>query len=150
MSTATIPSKLLEIGEHLRTQDNRCTADPMFCVQVCEREGPIVPGYSEDGIVYFDHNQCETYYRGSEEFGRWDQAYNDGDLPDHVTRSGYKDVWKTVAVCFTEAGCEEHLRQNGHNYRHYHGTRIYAESFFRNPEMQAIREFLMGQKAVAP
>jgi hypothetical protein len=88
---AEIPKELIDIARRMALQDNRCTANPMFCVQ---------------------------------------------------GRRGEK-TWETLAVCFSEKGCEEHLLENGHNYRHYKETRIYAESFNRNPEMIAIRQFLM-------
>ncbi len=31
-------NELAQIGERLRTQDNRCTSNPMFCVQEKRRE----------------------------------------------------------------------------------------------------------------
>jgi coenzyme F420-reducing hydrogenase alpha subunit len=86
-----VKEKMKIIGELLRTQDNRCTEDPMFCVQVKRR----------------------TH-------------------------------WETVAVCFTEKGCKDHLDLNMHNYSHYRDVRIYADSFYRNPEMVAIRQYLMS------
>ena len=55
------------------------------------------------------------------------------------------EITKTVSVS-TEDGCKEHLELNGHNYRsrsHRQQTRIYVESFYRCPEMIAIRESLM-------
>ena len=44
-------------------------------------------------------------------------------------------------VDFTEDGCKEYLKQNGHNLNK---PRIYVESFHRCPEMIAIREFLIA------
>ena len=79
---------LAEIGERLRTQDNRITELPMFCVQ----------------------------------------------------EKGHVGQWITIMVAFTEEGCKEYLRQDGHNHR---GARIYVESFRRCPEMIAIRKYLM-------
>ena len=55
-------------------------------------------------------------------------------------------------VGFTEEGCKEYLRLNGHNERsraHNGEIRIYAESFRRCPEMIAIREALMQPEFTA-
>ena len=139
---------LKAIGEHLRTQDNRCTADPMFCVQVCERLGPIMPEYNNGEIMFHNHDLMETYYPDRpdpEEWNRLKALDDEGELPDNFTAAGFIEKWITVQVSFTEEGCKQHLEENGHNYRHYHGVRIYAESFHRNPEMLAIRKFLLSQ-----
>jgi hypothetical protein len=49
-------------------------------------------------------------------------------------------------VAFTEGGCQEYMRQDGHNVkrRAFRGVvRIYAESFNRCPEVLAIRNVLI-------
>jgi hypothetical protein len=135
--------KLKTIAERLRTQDNRGTAEPAFCVQVLERIGPIIPEYS-GARMYHDHRDCETYYqdRNPEEWQRLKALDDAGELPDHISAAGYVEKWVTAQTCFTEEGCKEYLEQDGHNLRHYFGVRIYAESFRRNSEMIAIREAL--------
>jgi hypothetical protein len=143
---------LAAIGEQIRTQDNRCTADPMFCVQVLDRIGPIMSEYGSGEIYFYDHELCETYYHDDadpEEWGRLKRLYDEEELPDNYTAASYVERWITVQPCFTEDGCKRHLELNGHNYRHYHGVRIYAESFYRNPEMLAIREELMRSESQA-
>ena len=130
MSAISEQGELLkEIGHNLRTQDNRCTHLPMFCVQVQEKISPILRDYADDtewiNMESGDYEQVPANTEGAEEFG-------------------YKLIWKTVAVFFTEAGAKEHLELNGHNYRHYKDHRIYAESFFRNPEMEAVRDYLIS------
>jgi hypothetical protein len=82
--------ELLAIGKRLLTQDNRITAEPMFCVQEKKLMGQ----------------------------------------------------WCTIMTCFTEEGCKDYLRQDGHNHKN---TRIYAESFRRCDEMLAIRHWLMDE-----
>ena len=141
-------NNLKEIGTLLKTQDNRMTENPMFCVQVCERVGPLIEEYSMDGLMIHDSEQCATYYDDGPrktKFRRLIALHTGGRLSGRYTVAGYANVWKTVAVCFTEQGCKDHLELNGHNYRHFHGVRIYTECFFRNPEMIAIREFLITQ-----
>jgi hypothetical protein len=105
----------------------------MFCVQVRERIYGLDPRWSDD-VVWIDTEEgCSVV-----------DAPADGEETDHIIRSGYKDIWKTVMVAFTEQGCKDHLELNGHNYRHFEEVRIYAESFCRCPEMIAIRAMLMN------
>ena len=146
VETKDYQDPLQAIRKNLHTQDNRCTANPAFCVQVLERIGPIMPEHGSGNVMFHDHQDCETYYEDRpdpEEWQRLKALDDSGDLPDHITLGSYIEKWITVQTCFTEHGCKLHLEQNGHNYRHHFGTRIYAESFHRNPEMLAIRKALM-------
>ncbi len=117
--------ELLEIAKRLKSQDNRCTVDPMFCVQEKTREIGFDAGYTDDTVwMDMESGDCqevEPNTAGAKEFG-------------------YKDTWVTVMVAFTEEGCKEYLRLNGHNHRGE--TQIYVESFRRCPEMIAIINYL--------
>lgn len=111
---------LAEIAARLQTQDNRCTENPMFCVQTKRRD--LVPdGFSSDSIWVLDGEEVDEGTEGAEEY--------------YV-----RERWETVMVAFTEDGCKEYLRQNGHNLTE---PRIYVESFNRCPEMIAIRKALL-------
>jgi hypothetical protein len=131
---------LSEIGEHLRTQDNRITEHPMFCVQILKRDVGYDVDWSDRRCWHDSANQDTVYdddkdFKGEPEGFEWDEF-------------GYVDRWETVMVAFTEAGCKEYLELNGHNDRSraFRGeVRIYAESFRRCPEMIAIREWLMKE-----
>ncbi len=123
---------LLEIAERLRTQDNRITCHPMFCVQRLIQDDGYAPEYATDTVWINMHS------------GDYEEC--DADTPGAV-ELGYKLRWETVMVAFTEAGCNEYMCQNGHNVKagaHEGKTRIYAESFYRCPEMIAIRKFLLA------
>lgn len=120
-------SKLFVFGERLRTQDNRITSNPMFCVQEKKREHGFDRRWCETTEFVFDGEVVPMGTPGAEEIG-------------------YRDRWVTVMVAFTEAGCEEYLRLNGHN--HLGETRIYVESWNRCPEMIAIREYLIALTSV--
>jgi hypothetical protein len=113
--------QLKAIAEKLRTQDNRITQNPMFCVQ--QRCKYITPAdFTGENVWVLDGEEVEEGTDGAKEYGiRWQ--------------------WETVMVAFTEDGCKEYLRQNGHNLRE---PRIYLESFNRCPEMIAIRDFLLA------
>ncbi len=120
------PGPLAEIGERIRTQDNRMTMNPMFCVQEKKRVVGMDANYATE-TVWIDMesgnaDEVAPETPGAEEFG-------------------FFEYWETVAVAFTEEGCKEYLRLNGHN--HCRETRIYVESFNCCPEMIAIREALM-------
>lgn len=118
---------LKEIGERLKTQDNRITQNPMFCVQEKKRDYGYDPTWCDDHVWMSFECSGEV----------------EPETPGAI-KTGYKDRWETVMVAFTEAGCEEYLRLNGHNHRGE--TRIYVESFNRCPEMIAVREALMSGK----
>lgn len=140
-----VAKALIEIGRNLHTQDNRATSHPAFCVQVCERIGPIMEGHEYDYVCYHDHEMSETYYadRHPDEWNTANGLDKNNDLPDRYTACAYIERWKTVQTCLTSEGCKRHLELNGHNYRHYFGTRVYVDSFHRNEEMILIRKVLM-------
>lgn len=125
---------LMDISERLRTQDNRCTTDPMFCLQIKVRDWGYDSKYKNgDDTVWIDmesgeYGEVAPETEGAEDFG-------------------YVDRWETVMVAFTEQGIEDYMRQDGHNVkrRAYKGeTRIYVESFRRCDEMTRIREYLIN------
>lgn len=134
--------ELHAIGKLLRTQNNRCTASPMFIVQQrrsyqCEAdEGDVVEWRNADWEKADD-----------EEAARLEELHDERDYSDEAvdalkgwTRMGLKFYWEFCMAAFTEEGCKEYLRQNGHNLRE---PRIYAESWNRCPEMLLVRETLM-------
>lgn len=115
-------NQLKAIGALLRTQDNRITQNPMFCVQQKRRQRGLDKRCSDNTEWYFNGETVPEETEGAQEYG-------------------YRDYWETVMVAFTEEGCKEYLRQNGHNLSE---PRIYVESFNRCPEMIAIRDFLIS------
>jgi hypothetical protein len=137
-AAAVRSSDLLAISERLKTQDNRITQNPMFCVQIKRRDVGYDSAYS-DSRCWHDSANEQTIYDDDPDFKE-----PEGDEWDEF---GYRDRWETVMVAFTEGGCEEYLRLNGHNDRsraHNGEVQIYVESFNRCPEMIAIREALMA------
>ena len=76
---------LAEIGERLRTQDNRITAQPIFLVE------------QEQRVYGVDHHYTDDF----EEI--------DGK------NVGYKTIWVFVQCCFTEAAADRYIAENGHN-----------------------------------
>lgn len=131
-------AELKAIAEALRTQDNRMTSNPMFCVQILRRDVGYDSAYSDHKCWHDSANERTVYdddpdFTEPPEGSEWDEF-------------GYVDRWETVMVAFTESGCKRYLELNGHNDRsraHNGQVRIYVESFNRCPEMIAIREALM-------
>lgn len=125
---------LLAIGDRIRTQDNRITDQPMFCVQKLVADTGYDPCYC-DNECWWNPELCEVAFDNEPEGDGWDGPF------------GYKLRWEDVMVAFTEQGCEEYLELDGHNIRHgaHQGkARIYVKSFNRCPEMITVREFLLA------
>jgi hypothetical protein len=125
-----------DIAERLQKQDNRCTAEPMFCLQIKVRDAGYDKNYSEDTVwinmMSGDYEEVPPGTEGAEEFG-------------------FKDRWETVMVAFTEQGILDYMAKDGHNVkrRAYKGeTRIYVESFHRCDEMIRIRHSLLERGSV--
>ena len=123
-------TNLLDISERLRTQDNRCTAEPMFCLQIKMRDTGYDPNYASD-IVWIDMQSGDYEEVAPETPGA--KAF------------GYNDRWETVMVAFTEQGLLDYMDLDGHNVKqraHNGETRIYVESFRRCNEMIRVRQAL--------
>lgn len=141
----TLEEKLKETGIQLMTQDNRCTDNPMFIVQQ-KRSFGCEPGEGNYD-VWLDSDWDEV----DEETGKkldelddafeWDLKQEDRDMLNSHTKRGIKEYWDFCMAAFTEEGCKEYLRRNGHNLNQ---PRIYVESWNRCPEMLEIREFLLS------
>jgi hypothetical protein len=125
---------LATIGERLRTQDNRITENPMFCVQEQITKYGMDRRWSDDPVWIDCTNDSPEEV----------PPPKDGRETPFLFQIGKLQYWQTVMVAFTEVGCQEYLKLNGHNHRGE--TRIYVESFNRCPEMIAIREALISTK----
>jgi hypothetical protein len=101
----------------------------MFCVQEQMTVYGMHPDWSSEHVWIEDGDEVpEPTERGK----------------SAAIKVGKYQYWKTVMVAFTEEGCKEYLRLNGHNHRGK--TQIYVESFRRCPEMIAVRAFLIEEK----
>jgi len=135
-------ARLAEIGQLLRTQDNRITAHPIFVVQRKVRVYGIDPDLAGEHVWHHSDGSDAD----AEMTALLDEDYERGHrIPGEWNRTWYHEHWAWVQPFFTEEGAKEYLRVNGHNVRGE--TRIYVESGFRNAEWQAVREHLMGMEA---
>ncbi|EPO6586166.1 ead/Ea22-like family protein [Enterobacter hormaechei] len=132
------PDSFKIIGENIRTQDNRITSEPMFCV-FQKREIVVDEDYDCDRIVWVDEEGCEATERKRMRL----ELLHDNcrETPDKWRRIAVKDIDDFVTCCFTEQGCKDYLACNGHNLRL---PFIYVKSGFRNAEYIGIRNWLAG------
>jgi hypothetical protein len=129
-----------EMREHMRTQDNRCTKDPVFLVQQRKRHYGLDPQWSDD-VVWLDDEGHEVTDKA--ELDRIEAAYqNEGwEEPDGYTRTAYIDQWEFVQAFFTEHEAQRYIDANRHRMC---DPRIYVDSAYRNREWQRVSALLMG------
>lgn len=132
--------ELPQIGERLRTQDNRITADPIFLVQELKRTYGIDTGY--DPKIAWLHDDEYVEVDGTK-FVELEDAYAESgeDNPPGYRRVGYAETWEYVQPFFTEAAADAYIKAMRH--RHSGQLRTYADSAYRNWEWQAVRKSLM-------
>ncbi|WP_417639583.1 hypothetical protein [Klebsiella aerogenes] len=139
--TVKLPTELYTIGELIRTQDNRITDQPMFVV-FQKREIIGSDEHSPSRICWVWDGEEVSELRA-----KWLEAlYQDGRDTRGYDRYAMQEVDEFVTACFTEHGCKDYLRQNGHNLRLPY---IYACGSFRNNEYQLVRNWLAGIKVEA-
>ena len=136
--TVKLPPELSTIGELIRTQDNRITDQPMFVV-FQKREIIGSDEHSPSRICWVWDGEEVSELRAK----RLEALYQDGRDIRGYDRYAMQEVDEFVTACFTEHGCKDFLRQNGHNLRQPY---IYACGSFRNNEYQLVRNWLAGIK----
>ncbi|HIF7185986.1 TPA: hypothetical protein ACX39V_005155 [Klebsiella pneumoniae] len=139
--TVKLPAELYIIGELIRTQDNRITDQPMFVV-FQKREIIGSDEHSPSRICWVWDGEEVSELRAK----RLEALYQDGRDTRGYNRYAMQEVDEFVTACFTEHGCKDYLRQNGHNLRLPY---IYACGSFRNNEYQLVRNWLAGIKVEA-
>lgn len=141
--TVTVPADLLMLGELLRTQNNRITANPVFAVQQKHRIWGVEDG---DGHEWREIDGWEAVEDDvAAELERNFDIY--GEVKDGYARMCYVDTWEFVTACLTEKGCEQYIALNGHNLCE---PRIYAYGGYRNREWEFLREWLKSLPAPQP
>lgn len=135
-----LPDEFYTIADNIRTQDNRITSEPMFCVYQ-KREIAVDSDCDYDRIVWVDEDGNEASELKSARLELLHENFR--EPPDGWRRVAVKDVDDFVTCCFTEQGCKDYLACNGHNLRL---PFIYVKSGFRNAEYISIRNWLAGIK----
>lgn len=114
--SVTRTEKLRAIRENLNTQDNRATAIPIFCVMQKQR----------------------VYGVGADYGGIQERVFDDFTRKYRKVR--YVEVDEFVTACFTEQGCKDYIKINGHNLK---APFIFAFGGWRNAEWEFVRDSLM-------
>jgi hypothetical protein len=138
LEARSAPHAFNVIGENIRTQDNRVTSDPMFCVYQ-KREIVAHEDYDHDRIVWIDEDGNEATERQRMRLELLHKNFR--EPPEKWRRVAVKEIDEFVTCCFTEKGCKDYLACNGHNLRL---PFIYVKSGFRNGEYIGIRNWLSG------
>lgn len=126
------------LGSRVITDDNRCTADPLFCVME-KHEIVVEEGYGHDRIVWVDEEGSEA---SPTQARRLEALHNDyRETPDKWRRLAVAKQDRFVTACFTEQGCKDFLAVQGHNLRQ---PFTYVFSLFRNEEMKQLRQLMIG------
>lgn len=118
------------IAYELNTQDNRMTADPLFCVFEKERIYGLTEDYSDTFEWYRASDNSMEYADSLSKVAAEARCYE---------KLYYIEQDKFVNAHFTEKAAKEHIRINGHNLNN---PFIYTTSLFRCEEMISVREFL--------
>ena len=131
---------MTELSKLMREQDNRATENPIFAVQVKVRDYGFETQF-EGGVTWIDTTE---YDEADEEYckvlDRYYRMYD--EEPRSWRRVGYRDRWEFVTACFTEQGCKDYIKANGHNHRGE--KRIFAYGGWRNYEWQDVRKHLLS------
>ena len=138
--------QLAALREELRTQDNACTADPLFVVFQEERIYGVSQDYQTNGYTWVGEDDSSVAADDDEAKVLDQLLADDRELSiGGVTfeRVWYRIVPRFVTACFTRKGAEDYMARNGHNLTKPY---IYVESMYRNEEMIALRNHLMSQE----
>lgn len=132
-------AQVVEIGELIRTQDNRITDQPFFAVMT-KREIVGSEDHDYDRICWVE-NQSGDYVEATETQHRRLEAIYQGkyEVREGWDRYAMKEIDVFVTGCFTEKGCKDYIRRNSHNLNK---PFIYAFGSYRNNEYQAVRKFI--------
>jgi hypothetical protein len=131
-----------QIGELIKTQDNRITDQPIFIVERERTEWGYSSEYSDEYKWLHPENDYDE--ADEEEAERLDELDSQCEDTEGWEKVYYKKYWEFVTACFTEQGCKDYLKLNGHNLGK---TRIFATGSYRNHEWQTVRKMLIEQAA---
>jgi hypothetical protein len=158
---------IVELRERLNSQDNRATAQPLYCVQEYERIYGMDPDYEVDDFVWHPvGGDCEQMYEPDEletiladdfdcpkdiakdHASKMNGLVNDGlSVVIHggyeFERIYYVERWKFVNAHLTLNAAEQYIEQFGYNHER---PRVYVTSQRRCHEWNAVVEYLRNRK----
>lgn len=127
-----------EIAELIRTQDNACTAEPIYTVQSRRRIYGMDGDYGEQ-YDWINEGQDYEAVTDPDEIKRLEDLDDAGEETEGYSKVYYIDIWEHKTSCLTEKAARDYIERMGH---HMTDARVYVESGWRNKEWIAIREYL--------
>lgn len=133
-----IMDELLSIGNLICNQSNRLTDQPMFIVQQKKIIWGMDSSYSD--MYKWSESDSGDYCEADDhkiiELENLDENF---ESTDPWSKVYYCEQWVFVTACFTEKGCKDYIKRDGHNLNE---PRIYADGSYRNKEFRDVRNFL--------
>lgn len=132
---------IAHIRHELQTQDNACTAHPLYVVFNRRRIHGMDPEFGDSNYDWIDSNSGD-YVEADEHqklvCDRYERIY--GQSPTGWDKRYFIEVEEFVTCAFTREAADRFVARKYHDYRHLH---VYVESLYRMPEMIAVREALI-------
>ncbi len=138
----SVPGHILAMAERMRTQDNRATSHPVYCVQKMERTEGTDDAYGDE----YTWRDDEWNEAGPEKTALLDVAEEDDDSAAlrGWTKMYHCDRWETVMTCLTEKGAADYIAAKAHHLSTHCPPRIYVASMYACSEMIDLREWLLS------
>lgn len=128
------------LAEKLRTQDNACTADPIYTVQEEVTVYGFDPGYGGD-LEWFTDDGDYTPATPTKA-RRLEALYqHHGEPREGWMRTYSRKHWETRETFLTLDASNEYIATRQRKHRGQ--LRLYVESAYRNPELRKLREQLL-------
>lgn len=138
MATALAP--LAHIREQMKTQDNACTAHPIFVVFNKKRIYGMDPEFGDDNYAWIASDEfLEADARQAQVCDRYERIF--GQNPPGWDKRYYVEIDEFVTCAFTRKAAEAFIARKRHDYRLLH---IYVESLYRMQEMITVREAILS------
>ena len=134
---------LKKVAQDIASQDNRSTANPLYCIYDIEY-AVIDNEYSsrfDTQEVWVSDEGC-ILSESDQEFNALNALCDGDEITVNGTRYNkltHSKIPRFVTACLTEVGANAYLKANGHNLNEPY---IYVHSLNRNEEMIGLRDFI--------
>lgn len=134
-----------KLGHELRTQDNRITSCPLFCVEqkqrvygdeLCDPDGSIFVLERDPSYGCWD-----TVEEAVQELK--EDEDDDFDPEEDLSEIFYHSYWEFVTAHFTETAAQLYIDQNKHNLKE---PRIFVSSQYRCHEFNQVVKYIRSKE----
>ena len=135
------------LANEIKNQDNRYTAQPYYYVVRCVDNVLTKDGFG-DIIRYVDMKDDYLEFKNKEEARERFIEYGlEGDelekAVEDLEECNYTERYSDENFFLTERGYNQHIKLNGHNYRHHKDFYSYVRHAARNPEIESLLKAVM-------